>query len=236
MAPYRLSGTVVAALLNHPGEVAALGAAATQPPYKAAPVAPVLTVRPRNTLRRAASGAGAQLALPPGVPQLALHASLAIVIARAACRVPVAQALDWVAGYLLALDLRVPHDQPPSSHYRPGLRFMARDGFCTLGPQVVPAAAVPQPDALPMSLLLDGKPAQATSTAGRTRGVAQLIADVTDFMTLQAGDVLLLGSSPDAPLAEAGQTVAVESPLLGSLSLQLSPHAKANGAAIRETS
>ena len=48
--PYRLSGTVVGALLNHPGELAALGSAVHQPPYKAPPTAPVLTVRPRNTL------------------------------------------------------------------------------------------------------------------------------------------------------------------------------------------
>lgn len=219
--PYRLSGTVVGALLNHPGELAALGDAARQPPYKAPPQAPVLTVRPRNTLRWAAD---APVAVPAGVQQLAVHASLAIVIARTACRVPEAQALQWVAGYCLALDLRVPNSSP-SSHYRPGLRFMARDGFCTLGPRVVAAADVPAPDELPLRLLLDGAVAQDSSTAGRTRGVAQLIADVTDFMSLQAGDVLLLGSSPGAPLAKADQEVAVESPLLGRLSLRLAAEA-----------
>lgn len=213
--PYRLSGTVVGALLNHPGEVAALGDAARQAPYKAPPQAPVLTVRPRNTLRWASN---APVAVPAGVDQLAVHASLAIVIARAACRVPVGQALQWVAGYSLALDLRVPH----ASHYRPALRFMACDGFCTLGPQVVPAAEVPTPDELPLRLLLDGAVSQEASTAGRTRSVAQLVADVSDFMTLQAGDVLLLGSGPGAPLACAGQEAAVESPLLGRLSLRLS--------------
>jgi 5-oxopent-3-ene-1,2,5-tricarboxylate decarboxylase/2-hydroxyhepta-2,4-diene-1,7-dioate isomerase len=122
-----------------------------------------------------------------------------------------------VAGYTLALDLRVPHD----SHYRPALRFMARHGFCTLGPRVVPASDVPQPDAPPLALQLDGQLVQASTTAGRTRSVAQLLADITDFMTLSAGDVLLLGSSPGAPLAAAGQEVSLESATLGHLSLRL---------------
>jgi 5-oxopent-3-ene-1,2,5-tricarboxylate decarboxylase/2-hydroxyhepta-2,4-diene-1,7-dioate isomerase len=214
LPPYRLSGAVYGALLNHPGEVAALGDAARQPPYKAPPQAPVLTVRPRNTLRWAHE---ATVHVPAGVQQLAVHASLAIVLQRAACRVPAVQALDWVAGYALALDLRVPHD----SHYRPALRFMARDGFCTLGPRLVNAADVPNPDGLNLSLQVDGITAQHSSTGGRTRDVAQLMADVSDFMTLQAGDVLLLGSAPNAPLAAAGQSISLECPALGSLRLQL---------------
>jgi 5-oxopent-3-ene-1,2,5-tricarboxylate decarboxylase/2-hydroxyhepta-2,4-diene-1,7-dioate isomerase len=214
LPPYRLSGAVYAALLNHAGEVQAMGDAALQAPYKALPKGPVLTVRPRNTLRWQAD---APVALPAGVQQLAVHASLAIVIAKPACRVPVAQALDWVAGYTLAIDLRVPHE----SHYRPALRFMARDGFCTLGPRVVPAADLAQPDALTLRLLLDDTVAQTGTTAGRTRGVARLLADVTDFMTLQAGDILLLGGSPGAPLARAGQQLSVESPAWGRLSLRL---------------
>lgn len=212
--PYRLSGAVYAALLNHAGDLSALGEAALQPPYKGLPTAPVLTVRPRNTLRWMND---MPVAVPAGVAQLVVHASLAIVISKPACRVPVAQALDWVASYALAVDLRVPHE----SHYRPALRFMARDGFCTLGPRVVPAAQVPNPDDLPLHLMLGGQTAQQSSTAGRTRGVAQLMADVTDFMTLEAGDILLLGSNPVAPLAHAGQQISVECPALGRLSLRL---------------
>ena len=79
----------------------------------------------------------------------------------------------------------------------------------------------PQPDALPLALQVGGQLVQASSTAGRTRSVAQLLADVTDFMTLSPGDVLLLGSSPGAPLAAAGQDVCVSHPVLGQLSLRL---------------
>jgi len=52
--------------------------------------------------------------------------------------------------------------------------------------------------------------AQASTTGDRLRGVAQLIADVTEFMTLQPGDVLSLGRSHGAPLVRVGQRVLLE--------------------------
>jgi len=208
--PYRLSGVVVGALLNHAPQLAALGDAAHQPPYKAPPTAPVLAVKPRNTL----AADGDALVLPAGVDALAVAASLGIVIGRTACRVPQDQALSFVAGYLVAADVSVPH----ASHYRPAVRFHARDGFCPLGAQVVPASQVPAPDALTVTVRVDGALAQTTTTGDRVRGVASLIADVTEFMTLQAGDVLLLGPSDPAPLVRAGQRVAVSIEGVGTLS------------------
>lgn len=217
--PYRLSGGVVAALLNHGPQRAALGEAARQPPYKAAPQAPVLALRPRNTL----AGNGTAVVLPDPTQPVQLGASLGIVIARPACRVPVGQALQWVAGYTLVNDLCLPH----ASHYRPALRFMARDGFCIIGPGVVPAAAIPDPDALAVQVHIDGQLAQATDTTGRVRGVAQLIADVTEFMTLQPGDLLLLGASHGAPQARAGQAVRIAIAGLGSQLIRLVAQAPA---------
>lgn len=214
--PYRLSGTVYAALLNHAPQVDALGAAVTQPPYKAAPKAPVLALRPRNTLARD----GAMVEVPEGVEALEIGASLGIVIGRVACRVAPVAALGVVAGYTIVNDLCVPSGAV-NSHYRPGVRFRARDGFCVIGPGVVSAAEVPDPDALSVRVLIDGAPAQATSTAGRIRGVAQLIADVTDFMTLLPGDLLLLGAAHGAPRAGAGRSVSIEIEGLGCLTTGL---------------
>lgn len=213
LPPFRLSGVVYAALLNHAPQLAALGDAVSEPPYKAAPQAPVLALRPRNAL--AADGAGVRV--PADAQALRMGACLGIVMARAACRVPVGQALQFVAGYTLVNDLCVPH----ASHYRPAVRFKARDGFCVIGPGVVPAAALPDPDAMAVQVHIDGQLAQATDTGGRLRGVAQLIADVTDFMTLQAGDLLLLGASADAPLARAGQAVTVSIAGLGTQHIHL---------------
>jgi 5-oxopent-3-ene-1,2,5-tricarboxylate decarboxylase / 2-hydroxyhepta-2,4-diene-1,7-dioate isomerase len=212
LASTQLSGVVVGALLNDPAQITALGDAAHRPPHKAPPVAPVLEVKPRHTLAHD----GAQVQVPAGVDALEVGCSLGIVIGRTACRVEAGQALQHAAGYLLAGDLSLPLD----SHYRPAVRFKARDGFCPLG-AVVPAAAVADPDALDLDVFIDGQLAQRSSTAGRTRGVAQLLAEVSAFMTLRPGDVLLLGRSHGVPLARAGQRVDIRCAAWGGLRFSL---------------
>jgi 5-oxopent-3-ene-1,2,5-tricarboxylate decarboxylase/2-hydroxyhepta-2,4-diene-1,7-dioate isomerase len=212
MPPWRLSGVVYGALLNHAGALASLGEALQAAPYKAPPRSPVLQVKPRNTL----AGDGDAIVVPAGVEALEVGASLGIVIGRPACRVAVADALAHVAGYIVANDVCVPVDSP-LGHYRPGVRQRARDGFCPLGARVVPAADVAAPDALAVRVEIDGVVAQRTSTGDRVRGVARLIADVTEFMTLHPGDVLLLGAAAGGPQVRAGQTAAVTIEGLGTL-------------------
>jgi len=207
--PFRLSGVVVGALLNDPAQLAALGDAVHQPPHKAPPRAPVLEVKPRHTL----AADGAVVVVPAGETALELGASLAIVIGRTACRVAAADAMGFVAGYLIAADFSL----PLAAHYRPSVRLKARDGFCPLGPQVVPAAQVADADALAIDVRIAGEVVQRLGTAGRVRGVAALIADVSEFMTLQPGDVLLLGRSQGAPLPRVGQAVEIAITGLGTL-------------------
>jgi 5-oxopent-3-ene-1,2,5-tricarboxylate decarboxylase/2-hydroxyhepta-2,4-diene-1,7-dioate isomerase len=207
-APYRLSGTVYGVLLNHAPALAALGDAVNAAPYKAPPKAPVLYVKPRNTL----AGAGSACTLPPGVDALQVGANLGIVIGRTACRVAAGDAAAFVAGYVVVDDLSVPHE----SFYRPSVRFKALDGSCVVGAPVE-RAAVGNPDALAVRVLVDGELVQRTDTAGRIRGMATLLADVTEFMTLAPGDIVLLGTSHGAPTARAGQRITIEIDGLGRL-------------------
>jgi 5-oxopent-3-ene-1,2,5-tricarboxylate decarboxylase / 2-hydroxyhepta-2,4-diene-1,7-dioate isomerase len=207
--PYRLSGTVYATLLNHHSALAALGDVASRPPYLAAPRAPVLFLKPRNTL----AASGARVAVPPGVAELEINASLGLVIGRAACRVAAREALSYLAGYLIVNDVSVPH----ASYYRPAVSCRARDGFCPLGPRVVARAAIADPDALDIRVYVAGELRQQASTAQLLRPVAQLLADVTDFMTLSPGDVLAVGSAAPAPRVRAGQEARIEIAALGGL-------------------
>lgn len=200
-APHRLSGTVYGVLMNDPQALAALGEAVHQAPYKAPPKAPVLYVKPRNTL----AASGAPLALPAGWEALEIGAALGLVIGRTACRVPVDQALSFVAGLTVVADVSLPHD----SFYRPSIRFKARDGFCPIG-AVVPLNAVADPNALAVRVQLDGDTVHTTTTGSRVRPAAELLAAVTEFMTLLPGDILMLGVSAGAPLARAGQRVSIE--------------------------
>ena len=197
VAPYRLSGVVYGTLLNHQPALQALGDAVHAPPYKAPPRAPVLYIKPRNTL----TVHGAPVGVPADAPELEIAATLGIVIGQTACRVQAGQAMQYVAGYTVVNDISVPHDV----FYRPSLRFRVRDGFCPIGPVVVPRSAIATPDDLQVQVFVDGQLQQTTTTGQRVRKIAQLLADVTEFMTLLPGDVLLLGSSANAPRVRAGQ-------------------------------
>ena len=207
-------GTVYGTLLNHRDALAALGNAVTEPPYKAAPRAPILYIKPRNTW----IDAGEAIVVPAGVVELEIGATLGLVIGRAACRVSETDALTFVAGYVIVNDVSVPHD----SYYRPSLRFKARDTFCPIGPFVA-RDAVGSPDALGIAVTIDGETVQRASTAGLIRSASRLIAEVSDFMTLAPGDVLSVGVAAGAPRARVGQRVSIAINGLGRLDNPLTP-------------
>lgn len=196
-----VAGAVYGTLLNDRDTLAAMGGALTQPPYNAPPQGPILYVRPRNTW----SGQGAHIAVPDAEPGVAVGGSLGIVIGRPAVHVRVADAMDVVAGYTTVGDLCIPHD----SVYRPALPQRARDGFCAIGPALVARRYLANPDAARIAVTINEQPVFAATTAGCLRGVAQLLADVTEFMTLLPGDILMLGTPYGVPVAHAGDSVNV---------------------------
>jgi 5-oxopent-3-ene-1,2,5-tricarboxylate decarboxylase/2-hydroxyhepta-2,4-diene-1,7-dioate isomerase len=208
-----LSGMVYGTLLNSLATLASIGDAAQELPYRGAPRAPVLSVKPRNTL----VGPGAVVTLPVGVTEVEIGPALGLVIGRPACALREPEALSALAGYIVVADLSVPHD----SFYRPSVRLKAWDGACPIGPGVVARAAVADPDALPVQVWVDGEPVHSTTTGGMQRPAARLLAEVTDFMTLSPGDVLMLGVGHGAPRARAGQRVAIEIGGVGRLEFSL---------------
>ncbi len=210
VAPFALSGVVYGVLLNHPSALAELGPSAAQPPYNAAPRAPVLYLKPRNTL----AASGDTVEIPAGTAELEIGACLGLVIGRVACNVPATRALDHVAGYLIVNDVSVPH----ASFLRPQVRLKARDGFCPLGPRVVGRAGIGDPDSLTIRTYVDRELVQSAGTADLLRSASRLLADVTEFMTLAPGDVLAMGAARPAPRVRAGQSVDIVVDGLGTLS------------------
>ena len=193
-------GTVYGTLLNHREVLATLGDQLNAVPYKTPPKAPILYIKPRNTWAQS----GDTVVLPSNAQELQMGATLGLVIGRTACKVTAANALEHVTGYVVVNDISVPHD----SFYRPSMRFKCRDGFCPMG-AYVSRDAVANPDALAVTVAIDGEVVQHTDTGGRVRSVAQLLVDVTEFMTLHPGDILSIGVSAHAPLAHAGQRVTI---------------------------
>ncbi|MCT7306501.1 fumarylacetoacetate hydrolase family protein [Ralstonia wenshanensis] len=208
-----VEGTVVGALLNYRDELDALGNALSAPPYQAPPKAPILYLKPANTR----IGHGHDVVLPADVDGVWAGACLGVVISRTATRVPVLRAADFIAGYTIVNDLTVPH----ASYYRPAIRHKCRDGFCPMGPWTVDRDDVPDADALDITVRINGEIKQRANTSTLVRPVAQLLADVTAFMTLEAGDVLLVGMPENPPLARAGDRIDIDIARIGTLTTTL---------------
>jgi 5-oxopent-3-ene-1,2,5-tricarboxylate decarboxylase/2-hydroxyhepta-2,4-diene-1,7-dioate isomerase len=193
--------TVVGAMFEFQGVWQALEPVMAQPPHHRPPAHPVLYIKPANTWSRH----GDPVLLPPDVTEVEVGATLGISFARAASRVRVAQALDFVSGYCVVNDLTVPHQ----SLLRPPMRQKCRDGFCPIGPWVS-ASELPDPGGLEIRSYVNGELRHRSHTADLRRSVAQLIADVSEFMTLAPGDLLLIGVDAQPARARAGDTMAVE--------------------------
>ncbi|WP_280154238.1 fumarylacetoacetate hydrolase family protein [Piscinibacter sp. XHJ-5] len=200
--------TVYGVALNDSATLARLGRRLHEPPYQAPPAAPVLYLKPANTW--APDGADVAVPAEPGVVRVG--ATLGIVIGRAATRVDRADALSHIGGYVVASDLELPHD----SHFRPAVRQRCRDGFCPMS-TVFPASSLSDPDQAVIRTRIDGQEVHHRTLATLVRSVPALIADITGFMTLSAGDVLLVGPPDEAPLARAGQSILVAIDGLGTL-------------------
>ncbi len=201
-------GTVYGVLLNDPATVARLAPSFDAPPYKAAPVAPILYIKSRNTFARD----GCDVAVPADPGTVRIDGTIGAVIGRTATRVRATDALSHVAGYVVVSDVTLPHE----SYYRPAIRQRCRDGFCPIG-DVVPASGFDAGIAT-MTIAIDGAIVLERSFADVVRDLPRLIEDITGFMTLDVGDILLMGPPEGAPIVKPGSTVRIDVPGLRSLS------------------
>ena len=224
--PFLPQGTVYGTLLNFRHERAVWAARMSEPPYQAPPRTPVLYIKTANTF----SPSGATIALPASVPEVEVGASVGLVIGELmpdqgkvlvdrpseATNSGVIAGVP-VAGLVLLDDLSLPH----ASYYRPPVKFKCLDGFLGVGAECVPLATDGDPAALVLEVRINGEHRQSVDFSGLVRDAATLLADVSAFMTLQPGDVLMLGTDclPDGtrPRARAGDRIEISAPGLGSL-------------------
>ncbi|MBC3456995.1 MULTISPECIES: fumarylacetoacetate hydrolase family protein [Pseudomonas] len=202
------TGTLFGVALNYTGLLKKRLAEFEQPPYKQAPVKPVLFIKTPNTR----NAHGAEVVQPAG-ERLQPGPALGVVIGKDASRVSAAEALNYVAGYTIVNEFSLPED----SYYRPAVKAKCRDGFCAIGPELVPVAAIADPHQLTIKLYVNGKVVQENTTANLVRGVPQLIAELSEFMTLHEGDVLITGTPEGRVDVQPGDFVEVEINGLGRL-------------------
>jgi 5-oxopent-3-ene-1,2,5-tricarboxylate decarboxylase/2-hydroxyhepta-2,4-diene-1,7-dioate isomerase len=204
--PWQPQGTVYGALLNFRREWDLWAPRMTQDPHKAAPHAPVLYVKTANTF----SPAGQALLLQDGVTEVDIGATLGLVIGSD----------GQVGAAALLCDWSVPH----ASYYRPPVKFRCRDGFLAL-PQRVTTGQMADWAALQIEVRRNGERVQTVDLRELMRDLPRLLADVGEFMTLQAGDVLMLGTDclddGSRPRAKAGDRVEISAPGFSSVSVQV---------------
>ena len=201
--------TVYGVLLNDRATVTRLSPQFDSAPYKAAPKAPVLYIKPRNTF----AAADAAVAVPAEPGEVRLDATIGLVIGKSATRVSADDALSHVAGFVVVSDVTLPHE----NYYRPAIRQRDRDGFCPISRLFNDEAGFDLDNAT-LSILINGERAYERSFANLVRPASQLIADVSEFMTLAVGDVLLLGPGEASPVACPGDQIRIAVPGLGELS------------------
>jgi 2-keto-4-pentenoate hydratase/2-oxohepta-3-ene-1,7-dioic acid hydratase in catechol pathway len=130
---------------------------------------------------------------PVGIEKFDFEGELAVVIGGFARHVTPHKALSFVAGYTLLNDLSAREFQfdvsPPQTTFAKSM-----DGFCPLGPVLVTANDITNPQALMLKTLVNGQVMQEATTADMLFPVATLISYVSQYMTLEPGDVLTTGT------------------------------------------
>jgi 5-oxopent-3-ene-1,2,5-tricarboxylate decarboxylase/2-hydroxyhepta-2,4-diene-1,7-dioate isomerase len=210
-----ISGWIYGPLLNEQSSWDRFGAQLTADPYKAPPAAPALYFKPPNTHL----AHGGVVRLPAYAEAVELGASIGMVMGRAIGRASPETALDAVAGYTIVLDLSV----PSPSIYRPPVQEKCFDTACPVGPWVVDRADIADPAALVIETHVNDRLVATRGLGDLVRGPGQLLADVTEFMTLSAGDVLTLGHPVGAvPTAGRGDRIRITVAGIGSLDCTIS--------------
>ncbi|GGD11514.1 fumarylacetoacetate hydrolase family protein [Aquisalinus flavus] len=137
-------------------------------------------------------GANDQVVIPRNSKKSDWEVELGVVIGRPAKHVSEAEALDHVAGYLVVNDLSEREFQLERGGQ--WVKGKSCDTFGPIGPWLVTKDEIPDPQALGLWLEVNGKRYQESNTSDMVFGVAHLISYLSDFMTLQPGDIISTGT------------------------------------------
>jgi 2-keto-4-pentenoate hydratase/2-oxohepta-3-ene-1,7-dioic acid hydratase in catechol pathway len=175
--------------------------------------------------RNALAPPDAEVPLPRYSEKVDYEAEVAFVIGRRAKDVSEADALAHVAGYTLLNDLSARDWQFKTPQWLPGKIF---DGSAPSGPALVTPDEAGAPDAIEISLTLNGETMQSASTADLIHSIPELVAYLSMLMTLEPGDIVATGTpsgvgSVREPRVwlKPGDDIVIESPQLGRLETRI---------------
>jgi 2,4-diketo-3-deoxy-L-fuconate hydrolase len=180
------------------------------------PEAPLLFAKFTTSL----IGPGDPIVIPPLVTKCDYEAELGVVLGATVKRVSKENALEAVAGYVVANDVSARDLQFGDGQWTRG---KSPDTFCPVGP-LVPAAEVTDPHELPIRAVLNGDVVQDSSTANLVFGIDDVISYASQTATLEQGDLILTGTPAgvgifrDPPrLLRPGDEITIEIDGIGSL-------------------
>ena len=186
------------------------------------PKAPIIFGKYRNAL----AAHGETVTLPAASTKVDYEAEVAVVIGRRAKEVTVEDALDHVAGYTLMNDLSARDLQGLTSQWMSGKVF---DGSAPCGPALVTPDEAGAHDRIGISLTLNGEEMQDSSTADLIFPIPELISRISQWMTLEPGDIISIGTPSGVGMGrkpriwlEDGDDMIVASPQLGELHTRVS--------------
>ena len=160
------------------------------------PAEPVLFMKAVTAL----SGPNDAVRIPPGATKADWEVELGIVIGTRARQVTEVQALDCVAGYVLANDVSERAWQMErGGQWDKGKSF---DTFAPVGPWLVTADEVPDPHAIALWLEVNGRRMQDGSTRDFIFGVPTVVSYISQCMTLEPGDLILTGTPAGVGLGQ----------------------------------
>jgi 2-keto-4-pentenoate hydratase/2-oxohepta-3-ene-1,7-dioic acid hydratase in catechol pathway len=173
---------------------------------------------------------GEAVIVPATSTQVDYEAELAVVIGRRAKNISVSRAFDYVLGYTVFNDVSARDFQFADGQWQRG---KSCDTFAPMGPTIVTADAVTDPHKLSIKLRLNGQTMQDSNTDQLIFGVPELVAFLSETITLEPGDVIATGTPPGVGFArkppvflKAGDVMEVEIEGLGTLN---NPVAEASG-------
>jgi 2-keto-4-pentenoate hydratase/2-oxohepta-3-ene-1,7-dioic acid hydratase in catechol pathway len=182
-----------------------------------APVVPTFFAKYPNAL----AAPGEDVQLPAYSRKVDYEAEVAFVIGRRCKDVPESQAVEAIAGYTLLNDLSARDYQFKTPQWGPGKVF---DGSAPCGPAVVTPDEAGPPDAIELSLTLNGTVMQSASTADLIHSIPSVVAYLSQLMTLEPGDIVSTGTPAGVGSVrhprvwlKADDEMVVESPQLGRL-------------------
>lgn len=207
LAPLLRPGKLLAVAANYQDHVAEGGG----PPLDKSRLSPRLFLKPSTCI----VGPDAEVAVPDVTKEMDWEAELGVVVGRRCRAVSADDALDAVFGYVAANDISArsvdfgyERDLDDATvRFFDWLEGKWLDGFAPMGPWLVTADEVSDPQGLRIGLELNGQAWQDASTGSMIFSVAELVAFASRLMTLEPGDVILTGT-PSGVGAASGRYLA----------------------------